>query len=203
MVLEALRDRGREQPEAIAVGLTAVAYAAVAGTFLLELPYPALSEATVLAMNHAIAAINTTTIAVLAAGWYWIRRGRVRRHRAAMITATVLILTFLLIYLFRVGGGGERYLAGAPDVVHTAYLLMLAVHVLLSILAVPLVVYALVLGLSHTPAALRDTRHAQVGRIAVGAWLLSLALGVLTYVILDHVYTYEFAGAALAPWLMW
>jgi putative membrane protein len=48
-----------------------------------------------------------------------------------------------------------------------------------------------VLGLTHTPAELRDTSHARVGRIAVAAWSLSLFLGVVTYVLLNHVYSWE------------
>ncbi|MFB6176803.1 MAG: DUF420 domain-containing protein, partial [Halobaculum sp.] len=32
----------------------------------------------------------------------------------------------------------------------------------------------------------------KVGRIAAGSWLLSLTLGVVTYVLLNWVYAYEF-----------
>jgi putative membrane protein len=69
---------------------------------------------------------------------------------------------------------------------------MLAVHILLSVLAVPLVILALVLGLTHSPAELRETVHPRIGRVAAATWILSLALGVITYVMLNHVYGYEF-----------
>jgi putative membrane protein len=82
------------------------------------------------------------------------------------------------------------------DWVYPAYLLMLAVHILLSILAVPLVIYAIVLGLTHTPEELRtETPHKRVGRIAAGTWILSLSLGVVTYLLLNHLYAWEFVAA--------
>ena len=64
---------------------------------------------------------------------------------------------------------------------------MLAIHILLSAISVPVVVHAVVLGLSHTPSELRETAHARVGRIAVAAWGLSLFLGIVTYVMLNHI----------------
>jgi putative membrane protein len=74
---------------------------------------------------------------------------------------------------------------------------MLAIHVLLSIVAVPVVLHAVVLGLTHSPNELRDTIHPTVGRIAVTAWTLSLALGVITYVLLNHVYSWEVSERAI------
>lgn len=65
---------------------------------------------------------------------------------------------------------------------------MLAIHILLSAIAVPVVIYPVVLGLTHTPAELKETAHARIGRIAVASWSLSLFLGVVTYFLLNHLY---------------
>ncbi len=185
--------RIRNNPLRATILLTVVGYGLVLGTFLLDLPiYPDLTNAQVNVFSSVIALINATTTVFLAAGWYWIRNGEVEKHRLAMLTAFALILLFLVVYLIRVGGGGTKSFVG-PDLVRTAYLLMLAIHILLSIVAVPLVLYALLLGLTHTPTELRRTAHARVGRFAAGSWLLSLVLGVVTYLLLDHVYTYEFS----------
>jgi putative membrane protein len=121
-----------------------------------------------------------------------------------MLTAFSLILLFLVLYLTKVGGGFEKsiviedgqFLAAYSDVVRPAYLGMLAIHVLLSIVAVPVVLHAVVLGLTHSPSELRETIHPKVGRIAVAAWTLSLALGVITYVLLNHVYSWEVSERA-------
>jgi putative membrane protein len=74
---------------------------------------------------------------------------------------------------------------------------MLAVHIVLSVVSVPVVLYALVLGLTHSPAELREeTPHRRVGRIAASAWILSLSLGVVTYLLLNHVFDWRFVDAA-------
>ncbi|WP_247728278.1 DUF420 domain-containing protein [Halovivax limisalsi] len=189
----------RRKPERATIGLTIVGYALVIGTFLLDVPiYPDLSQAQVNLMTHAIAVINATTTILLVAGWYLIRRGRVDAHRRAMMSAFTTILLFLVVYLLKVGGGGTKEFVG-PDPYYYAYLLMLAVHIVLSIVAVPVVLYALLLGLTHTPAELRDTAHARVGRIAAASWIVSLGLGVVTYVMLNHVFDYTFALATPIP----
>jgi putative membrane protein len=184
----------RERPIGVTILLTIVGYALVIGTFVLDLPiYPDLTNAQVNLFTHAIAVINTATTVLLVAGWYWIRAGDVDKHRAAMTSAFGLILLFLVVYLIRVGGGGEKLFVGGPEIVYYAYLTMLAIHIVLSIVAVPVVLYALILGLTHTPTELRDTAHATVGRIAAGSWILSLVLGIVTYLMLNHIYDYEFA----------
>lgn len=196
--------RARDRPLGATLLLSALGYALVIGTFAGVVPlYPDIGEAGVDLLSHAIAVVNTLATIALALGWYWIRRDEVAKHRIAMVTAFALIVLFLLLYLPKVGGGGEKHFvlesayAWVPlwSGIHPAYLLMLAIHIGLSVLAVPLVIYALVLGLTHTPAELAATRHAAVGRIAAGTWILSLMLGVVTYVLLNHLYAAEFVPA--------
>ncbi|ELZ10020.1 DUF420 domain-containing protein [Natrialba aegyptia] len=192
------QQRLRERPIGATVFLTVVGYTLVLGTFLLDVPlYPELTNAQVNLLTHAIAVINTATTILLVAGWYWIRAGETGKHRMAMISGFALIMLFLVVYLIKVGGGGTKLFQG-PDWAYYSYLIMLAIHIILSIVSVPVVLYALILGLTHTPAELKQTAHASVGRIAAGAWILSLVLGVVTYVLLNHVFTYEFS-AMLVP----
>ncbi|MFU8869737.1 DUF420 domain-containing protein [Natronococcus sp.] len=187
------RERLRERPIGVTVLLTIVGYALVIGTFVADIPiYPDLTNAQINVLTHAIAVINTVTTVLLVAGWYWIRAGEVDKHRLAMTGAFATIILFLVVYLIRVGGGGEKLFVG-PSPEYELYLAMLAIHILLSIVAVPVVLYALILGLTHTPDELRETAHARVGRIAAGSWILSLVLGIVTYLMLNHIYGYEFA----------
>jgi putative membrane protein len=193
----------REHPRLTVAIVSAVGYALVIGTFLGVIPvFPEITKGQVNALSHAIAVVNAVNVGVIAAGWYWIRRGEVRKHATAMTTAFVLILVFLTMYLLKVGGGpGEKrilieqsmFLGGFAGTVEAVYLAMLAIHIILSVVSVPVVLYALTLGATHTPAELRrKTPHARVGRIAAGTWLLSLTLGVVTYVLLNWVYAFEF-----------
>jgi putative membrane protein len=178
----------REHPRALAAALTVVGYVVVLGTLYTDTGiYPEISEATVELLSHAIAVVNAATIVSLVAGVYFIRTGRIEKHRAAMITAFALILLFLVLYLLKTGGGGRKeVLAGAP--LRGIYLGSLGVHIVLSVLSVPFVLYAITLGLTRTPAELKRTAHARVGRIAVTAWLVSLVLGIVAYLMLTFYY---------------
>ena len=189
----------KRHPLAAAGVLSVAGYAVVIGTFLGVVPgrvFPDLSLATVNRLADAIALVNAVNVVVIAAGWRWIRRDEVRKHAAAMVTAFVLILVFLVLYLLKIGGGGTKEFVG-PTLAYYPYLAMLAVHIVLSIVSVPVVVFALVLGLTHSPSELRNaTPHRRVGRVAASAWLLSLALGVVAYLLLNHVYTWEYVESA-------
>ncbi|WP_134669093.1 DUF420 domain-containing protein [Halorussus marinus] len=199
MATATARRRVKNNPRAATAILSAVGYVLVLGTFAGLLPiYPELSRATTDLFSHAIAAVNTVALTALLLGWRWIRREEVRKHRAAMLTAFGLILLFLVLYLVKIGGGGEKSI-DATGLVYYAYLIMLAIHIVLSAVSVPVVIHAVVLGLTHTPAELRETAHARVGRIAAAAWGLSLALGIVTYLMLNHIYGVEEYLAALAP----
>lgn len=177
------------------VAITLVAYAIVLGTFYDVIPiYPELGRGTIDALSHATAVVNAITIVSILAGLYWIKQRQIRKHAGAMVVATLTILAFLVLYLTRIGGGGQKALAGDPDVLLSgAYIVMLAIHILLSMVAVPLVVFVLILALSTPINRLGATRHPQVGRIAATAWLVSLLLGIGAYLLLNHV-----VGAELA-----
>ncbi|WP_435152837.1 DUF420 domain-containing protein [Haladaptatus sp. DFWS20] len=186
------RQRARESPVKVTAVLSAVGYVLVLGTFAGVIPiYPDISIGTVNLLSDAIAVVNSVATVSLVLGWYWIRKGDVKKHRAAMLTSFGLIIVFLVLYLTKVGGaGGEKHILvdGFP---YYAYLIMLAVHIVLSVVSVPVVLFALVLGLTHTPAELKQTAHPKVGRIAASAWIVSLVLGVVTYVMLNHIYHWE------------
>jgi putative membrane protein len=202
MATASVRGPAKEHPLAVTAVLSVVGYGLVVGTFLGVFPdgiYPELTLGQVNLLADAIAVVNTLATVSLVAGWRWIRRDEVRKHAAAMATAFGLILVFLVLYLTKIGGGGTKEFVG-PTLVYYAYLAMLAVHIVLSIVAVPVVLYALVLGLTHSPAELRtETPHRRVGRVAAGSWILSLSLGVVTYLLLNHVYAWQFVEAFLLP----
>ncbi|GAA0719860.1 putative membrane protein [Halorubrum trapanicum] len=214
MSTASVRDRAKDHPAAITVLLTVVGYGAVGGVFLVpefQALFPTLTQGTVDLLAHAIAAVNTVTVISLSLGWYWIRNGEVKKHAAAMTTSFGLILLFLGMYLPKVAGGGTKEFvldsayAWVPlwDPVYPAYLVMLAIHIVLSVVSVPVVLYAVVLGLTHTEQELRtETPHRRVGRIAASAWILSLALGVVTYLLLNHLYDSTFAAAEAAAVLL-
>ncbi|PSP71795.1 DUF420 domain-containing protein [Halobacteriales archaeon QH_9_66_26] len=199
MATASARGSVKDHPLAVTGILSIVGYVLVLGSFagVVDL-FPPIGEETVLLFSDVIAVVNSLALVALLVGYGLIRRGDVRRHRAAMLTAFSLIMVFLVLYLWKVGGGFEKaiviresqFLGTYAGIIEPIYLAMLAIHILLSAVAVPVVIYPVVLGLTHTPAELAETAHARVGRVAVASWSLSLFLGVVTYFLLNHVYSW-------------
>lgn len=180
----------KEHSRAVTALVSVVGYAIVIGAFAGLVPVPNISRETVILLSDLIGVINTLALGSLLVGYYYIRKQAYGKHRTAMLVAFGLILLFLVVYVLKVGGGFEKSFVG-PAAVKTAYLVMLVVHILLSFVAVPVVLYAVVLGLTHTVEELTETNHAKWGKVAVAAWGFSLALGVITYLLLNHVYAWE------------
>ncbi len=150
---------------------------------------PATPEWLLAAIPHANAAISLAAIAVISVGWRAIRRGNVARHRAAMVSAFVLFVAFLVLYLYRlIAMGGPASFPGPATVERFVYLPILAVHIGLAVICVPLLYYVLLLAASRPIADLRRSPHAAVGRVAASLWLVSFALGVVVYLLLYVVY---------------
>ena len=75
------------------------------------------------------------------------------------------------------------------------YLIMLSVHIGLSVAAVPLVVYQVITGITRSPSELLKLKyHRKIGRIGATSWIISLSLGVITYLLLNHIYEWKFIG---------
>lgn len=192
----------RARPVAVTVALSVVGYSLVVGTFLGVIDvYPDLSKGTVDLLTHLIAVVNTVSLAALLAGVYFIKNREIDKHAVSMLLAFSFILLFLVIYMFRVGGGETKTIV-APDIVTTVYRAMLAIHILLSIVSVPVVLHAVVLGLTHTPRELADSLKSTVGRIAAVAWIVSLTLGIVTYFLLNHAYESEPLASVLVVGLV-
>ena len=144
------------------------------------------------AFLHAIPAVNAAISAVaigtIVAGWRWIRRGDVRKHRAAMLTTTALFASFLALYLYRVALEGTTPFPGPDGVYAFVYLPVLAVHIGLAIVCIPLLYYVLLLAGTRPVRDIYDTNHARVGRVAASLWLVSFSLGIVVYLLLYVVY---------------
>ncbi|MWG36080.1 DUF420 domain-containing protein [Halomarina oriensis] len=182
--------RAKERVPVLTGVLTVVSLALVFAAVGRVLPTGALprSEPLVELIPHLNAVLSTAAIGTITAGWRWIRRDEVARHRAAMLTSFVLFAAFLVLYLYRVSLEGPSEFPGPETVYLYLYLPLLAVHVLLAIVCVPLVYYALLLAATHTPTELRRTAHKRVGRVAASLWLVSFTLGIVVYAMLYVVF---------------
>ncbi|QLG51157.1 DUF420 domain-containing protein [Natrinema halophilum] len=135
------------------------------------------------------ALLSGAAIGSIMVGWRAIRRGDVDRHRVAMLTSFGLFVGFLTLYLYRLTATGGPQPFPGPDMVYQfVYIPLLAVHILLAIICIPLLYYVLLLAFSRSIADLRRTAHARVGRIAATLWLISFSLGIVVFALLHVVY---------------
>ena len=127
---------------------------------------------------------NGLSALALAAGFVFILRGRLAAHRNAMLTAFVFSSLFLVSYITNhYLHGDTRYPMHAPH--RTLYLSMLASHVLLSVVALPLVLVTFFLSLSG-----RFALHKKVARWTFPIWFYVSVTGVLVYLMLHSVLGY-------------
>jgi len=139
-------------------------------------------------LPHAIAFVNALALVLLVVGWWFIRHGYIKLHRITMPLALGLIFMFLVMYVTKVYLSGVKEFPGPETLYYFVYLPVLIIHLTLSIICVQPVVYVALIGLTHRVEDIPVTRHRQVGRIAVPTWILSLALGLVVYVMLNREY---------------
>lgn len=161
------------------VAICAVSAAAVG--FLLWLVYGRTAPAefahrlTFLPALNAV--LNGLSALALAAGFACILRGRVAAHRNAMLTAFFSSL-FLVSYIANHALHGDtRYPVGGPH--RTLYLSLLASHVFLSVVALPMVLVTFFLSLTG-----RFAIHKKVARWTFPIWFYVSVTGVLVYLML-------------------
>lgn len=121
------------------------------------------------------AVLNATAAVLLVAGYTLIRRGRVRAHRAVMLSAFGCSVLFLASYLFYHSQVGSVRFQGTGWV-RTLYLSILLTHTVLAA-AVP-VLAILTLRLAFRG---RFDRHRALARWTLPIWLYVSVTGVVVY----------------------
>ncbi|WP_135661779.1 DUF420 domain-containing protein [Halorhabdus rudnickae] len=148
---------------------------------------PRTSDAVIEALPHLNALLSTLALVAIGTGLVAIRRGDVRAHQRWMGTAFLLFVGFLCSYLYRIAIEGSTTFRG-PAAIAPLYYLLLAIHVSLAILCLPLLYYVLLLAYGYDAAELSETNHPRVGRIAAPLWATSFALGIVVYLALYVVF---------------
>lgn len=124
------------------------------------------------------AVLNGLAALALLVGWWHIRRGRWRQHRAAMLTALALSTAFLASYLvYHAQVGSVRYQGQGP--IRTVYLTILLTHTVLAAAVPFLAAITLVRALRQ-----RFPHHAAIARWTLPIWLYVSVTGVVIYVML-------------------
>jgi len=103
----------------------------------------------------------------------------------------------LALYLYRIVVHGTTEFPGDGAVYTFVYLPVLAIHIGLALVAIPLVYYALLLATTRRVREIYDTNHAKVGRVAASLWLVSFAPGIVVYLLL---YVLSWSSAGTSTW---
>ena len=154
---------------------------AAATLFLFWLIYihPAASTSDQYAFLPALnAALNGLSAIALLIGFTFIKSRRVSAHRAAMITAFGFSTLFLVSYILHHALHGDvRYPAHAA--LRSLYLPLLASHIILATVALPMILVTFFFSLSG-----RIPQHRKIARFTFPLWLYVSVTGVITYVML-------------------
>ena len=124
------------------------------------------------------ATCNIVSTVFISMGWYFIRRGEWRRHMVCMITALVSSICFLVGYIVYHARVGEKS-SGYTGWIAAVYFPILASHVLLAFVTLPLVIFTLVPVFRR-----RWDRHRRIARWTLPIWLYVSVTGVLVYLML-------------------
>ncbi len=159
--------------------ILAISAAATLFLFWLIYVHPAAASATQYAFLPALnALLNGLSATALLIGFTLIKAHRIRAHRAAMITAFAFSTLFLVSYILHHALHGDvRYPAHAG--LRGVYLPLLASHIILAIVALPIVLVTFYFSLSG-----RIPQHRNIARWTFPLWLYVSVTGVVTYVML-------------------
>ena len=164
---------------AIAV-ILAVSAAATAFLFWLIYVHPATDSASArFAFLPALnAALNGLSAMALLIGYTFIRARRIPAHRAAMLTAFGFSTLFLVSYILHHALHGDvRYPVHAA--LRSVYLPLLASHIILAVVALPLILVTFFFSLTG-----RIPQHRRVARWTFPLWLYVSVTGVITWAML-------------------
>jgi putative membrane protein len=160
--------------------ILAISAAATIFLFWLIYQHPAADTSSVKftflpALNAILNGLSATALLV---GYTFIRSRKIAAHRASMITAFIFSTLFLVSYIL------HHYLHGdvrypAHGALRSIYLPLLASHIILAVVALPLVLVTFFFSLSG-----RIPQHRTVARWTFPLWLYVSVTGVITFVML-------------------
>ena len=126
------------------------------------------------------ALLNGLSAIALVTGFIFIRRHQISRHRAAMITAFIFSSLFLVSYLTNHALHGDILYPG-HSAVRTLYLTILTSHIILSMVALPMILITFYFSLSG-----RFAQHRKIARYTFPIWLYVSITGVVVYAMLAN-----------------
>ncbi len=178
-------EQERTSPRPVVGAIVAVSAAAI--SFLLWLLYVHRASAQFAGQWTFLPALNAflngLSAIALCVGLYFIKHGNRQAHRTSMLLAFGFSSLFLVSYIVNHALHGDTHFPGEGPV-RTIYLSILASHIFLSVVALPLVLTTLFFSLSG-----RFALHRRVARFTFPIWLYVSITGVIVFAFLK-IYAY-------------
>jgi putative membrane protein len=124
------------------------------------------------------ALLNGSCAIALCVGYYFIKRQNREAHRKSMLLALAFSSIFLISYIVNHALHGDTIFPG-HDTVRTLYLTILASHIILSIVALPMVLITFFFSLTG-----RFAMHRRIARVTFPIWLYVSITGVVVFMFL-------------------
>jgi putative membrane protein len=128
------------------------------------------------------AVLNAASAILLTLGYVFIRRKKIRAHRACMLSAVGTSTLFLICYLTYHYYHGVTHFTGT-GLARPIYFSILASHTVLAAAIVPLVLVTL-----YRAWRKRFDRHKRIARWTLPLWFYVSVTGVVIYWMLYHLY---------------
>jgi putative membrane protein len=128
------------------------------------------------------ACLNSASAVLLLAGYRFIRRREISRHRACMILAFVCSSAFLFFYIYYHSHVGVVRFTG-QGWIRPLYFTLLTTHTILAVAILPLAILTLTRALQE-----RFDRHRRIARWTLPLWLYVSVTGVIIYWLLYRLY---------------
>ena len=128
------------------------------------------------------AILNTMATILMSTGYYFIRNKNQAAHRACMIGTLVISGLFLISYSYYHLKIGNIPFAG-QGIIRPVYFTILATHVLLAAITVPLVITTVAFILKG-----KRENHRRLARWTLPIWLYVSITGVIIYLMAFHIY---------------
>ncbi len=141
---------------------------------------PASGKELLAAIN---ATLNGTSGVLLVIAWIMIKRRNIRAHGYLMASAVLVSTVFLGFYLTSYFLYGDRTSGLDPGALRTFYFVLLASHVLLAIIVLPMVLATLWMAYRRN-----WRRHRLIARPTFFIWMYVSVTGVAVYWMLYHLF---------------
>ncbi len=162
------------------IGILSVVVVAAIAIIVYAMPGPGPAPGTPATLATLNAVLNGGAACFLLTGYAFIRKKKIKAHRACMVTAFVLSSLFLVTYLLhhaQVGSVPFQH----DGWIRSLYLAVLVPHVVLAAVIVPLALFTIYRGWTE-----RIEKHRKIARWRLPLWLYVSVSGVAVYLMLYH-----------------